>query len=362
MKSIDYFNQLRGETHFQAFEVEDVVTRQNFVISYNPHKRIVIIHDSSINKSKIAKFIAKDGFQLQNGDKRKFDNVYDYFIYLYKKSIHEIEDLNGRNIFFMGWVNPLTHIPFTEDCNYYTCLSDDKNKLISEKLDIKMDYFIDSIIPKKYQEEFKKNAYFAGGCLSVEFGAYDTVNDYDIFIKDIDLNKEFIDFLVDKYNKLNCERLSKPLTPSSYNNLYNFTVTSNAITFIPCDSQYNSTYQIILKDSGNPIDVLSRFDFVHSMLAYDYQDKFVYSDYNIISTCQTKLIKYNSSCNTPISSLQRALKFSEKGMHMSMEQNGYIIKSLFKMIKEDKITYKDIEELLVNGYYDSMIRLDKLIR
>lgn len=358
IKSIEYFNQLRSETHLQAFEVEDVVTRKNYTFIYNPYEKFVKCIDTSRNSDKNIMFKAEDGFQLQNGDKRKFENIYDYFVYLYKSAIHDIENEYNKNIFFIGWVESTTIRPYEDDnVNYYSYCDIDKlkSKIISKHLDDKLQYFIETILPSKYKEAFVNNAYFAGGCLSALFGAYEEISDYDIFLKDINICGSMVDYFKEIYIEEAKSNKIKNGLPVPYNRFYSILYTRNAISFI--STVKASMFQIILRDSGNPMGVISRFDFTHSMLAYDCKDKFIYSSRHAIESCKNKRLEYNSACPTDISSIARVLKFCKKGMTINKLQCGYILKKIYSQIKNDNIKENDIMCFLQDSYYDERTEL-----
>ena len=92
-----------------AFEVEDVQTRKNYSFVYEPASGIINMFNTSRGEgNQLLTSMPND-----SNDKPDFPfkckNAYDYFIYMYGKSLRD-----GR-ICFLGWVTPDTFVPLEEE-------------------------------------------------------------------------------------------------------------------------------------------------------------------------------------------------------------------------------------------------------
>lgn len=332
MNSYEYFNQLRDKNSFQAFEVENIYTRENYTFVYNPFNHTVVTYNTSINQiihNPI--LITENGFKLEIEPYTQYDNIYDYFVYLYNKSIGSEE---GKEFFFIGWVDPLFHNPYEDnDKNYFTIDFSHKQNLI-QYLEIAKYVFLEKIPDNHIKELFDEYGYFAGGCIS-SLMLKEEVNDYDIFFK----NSEALES-VKEYFKNNT-------------NIKTF-ITDNAITI--------DEYQIILIDKGDIKDVLNRFDFAHSMVAYDFKSKEIYIDYYIRDKITNKTLKYNMSSETPFTSIHRFHKFISRGYACSRRETMKIMMALHDeiyRIKDKEKSENIIKSTVGKSYYEEMIDKNK---
>lgn len=136
---------------------------------------------------------------------------------------------------------------------------------------------------------YKEKLFIAGGCLrSLILG--ESVKDIDIFVKDSD-------------------------TVNSMKNSLIYPRSDNAINF-----HVNSIKtQIIITETGSPLDVVNRFDFTMNMNFYDLVTGsiYVYSTGDILS----KTLRVNKNCRNKLGTLARIVKFTERGYKIASKEN-----------------------------------------
>ena len=98
-------------------------------------------------------------------------------------------------------------------------------------------------------------------------------------------------------------------------------ITNNAITI--------GEYQIVLKDVGEPNDVVGRFDFKHNMHWIENDEiKSVDDVYNL----DTKILKFNNlRARDVVGVLMRIPKFIDKGFELDDKELGLILLQLNKV-------------------------------
>lgn len=343
-----HFNQLRDRYTFQAFEIEDISDRKNYIIVYNPYNRTVTTY-INLTKGHEILMVAKDGFKLACEPHTTFNDIYDYFVWTYKKSTSL---KNSNTYLFIGWVDAATHQPYEDESNYFTLST------LSEKamaLGRAKEQMLNVIKDIKVRELINIYGYFAGGCISSVIKR-ELVNDYDIFIKDKEALLKIKDYFTSIYDDTTeitilrngrYKRLSKK-NIGSYGDL-ELLVTDRAITF--------GKYQIILVDSGEPVDVLNRFDFVHSMCAYDFQEDFIYISQYVYSKIKQKDLVYNLTSDTPLTSWRRMIKFARQGWNCSKLQSTKLLLKVYDYIHDCEMddnvdVRKEIESMANMGYYE----------
>ncbi|MCR8641421.1 hypothetical protein NV379_02015 [Paenibacillus sp. N1-5-1-14] len=191
-------------------------------------------------------------------------------------------------------------------------LANEKNKLLS-------------LLPKKFQSEFKQQAYISGGCIYSLYNDTDP-KDYDFFIKCPKLAADLSD-----YFKEVSEYKGKSICGGVYKKL-GLTVTDNAISI--------GKYQIITQWVGTPEEVVGQFDFKH--LQFFYQNGVVntLSSFNFLSSNQ---LVYNEKRARDIcGTIVRTSKFLQRGMKIKHKEMGKIL------LKLSEIGFSDREMKILN--------------
>lgn len=304
--------ELQNKYILQAFEVEDINTRQNFTFKYNPYDESVTTIDTTINKpSKVIIFYNKDfPFECKS--------AYDYFVYLYNKSLTHKDN---TNIFFIGWVNPSNYLPIDEyefKLPYEGIIKNRLNEINNDLLDLITDNNIKDII--------LENTYISGGCIA-SLIKEEEMHDYDYFFKNkesLNIVKNYFETIYDNTREIEVPKhngctKTKLLSKGFYSDK-ELLVTDNAITI--------GRYQLILKDYGQSQEVCSKFDFIHGMCSYDILNNELFIDKFTYDNIQSGYLIYNNSSDTPITSFYRMNKFLQRGWRIDRKEQAKLIKKI----------------------------------
>ncbi len=168
---------------------------------------------------------------------------------------------------------------------------------------------LDRVIP--FYEEFKYNAYIAGGAIrSLTLG--EDIKDVDIFLRD----KSLIDRLKE---------------------LDGVFVSSNAISFYLDKVQY----QIITTITGSPKEVINEFDFIMNMNYYDpYYDVCYRENREII---HSKMLDFNPKCRNKLGTLARLEKFLNRG-YITPNRNSILELGVALTQQEPVTTFEELEK------------------
>lgn len=176
-------------------------------------------------------------------------------------------------------------------------------KTLNKELKILVD-----LIPEFAREEFKEEAYIAGGCIYSVYNK-EVPKDIDVFIRSKDLKMKLVTYFKDlEGNKVKFIRTGT-MVYGKYKG-YNLLVTTNAISL--------GKYQIVLKDVGDPLSVVSAFDYKHNMhYIEDNELKAVDDDYNL----DTYDLLFNENrARDIVSTIMRANKFINRGFNLPDEE------------------------------------------
>ena len=170
------------------------------------------------------------------------------------------------------------------------------------------------ILPSKFQEEFKKHAFIAGGAIYSHYNNLE-VNDYDFFLDDVHLVNSFIAYFKDYVQD---REVGNCLT-----GMYN----RNTICLSKYAISFNEKFQIIIKYIGTPKEVVSEFDFKHNMFSYKYGDKVeCFSEWD--SLIDNKIHFNEDRARDICGIIMRIPKFKDKGFDISKKE---ISKMLIKL-------------------------------
>lgn len=175
-----------------------------------------------------------------------------------------------------------------------------------------------SLIPEFAREDFKKEAYIAGGSIYTVHNKQKT-KDIDVFIRSEDLKMKLVTYFKDlDKNKVKFTR-SGTMVLGKYKG-EQLVVTSNAISI--------GKYQIILKDIGDPVDVVGAFDYKHNMHYIENNElKSIDDDYNL----DIKELLFNENrARDIVSTIMRSNKFIKRGFTLPDEEMAKMLLQLNK--------------------------------
>ena len=327
-------NKLQDKYSLQAFEVEDIGRRENYMFVYNPYDQTVELYDTSrsvIGGKKLKSRIAKD-FPFE------CETAYQYFKYLYDKSVKFEED---NDIYFIGWVHPESVMPVVELKkrklkNEITNLEE-----IKSKLRLKHREFCSSIKDWKLRKVFRKHTYIAGGAIASLIRGEEP-KDYDIFFDNKKALEEILKYYVDRHNARYEETNSnyKLTVSSDYSSVGLFlnhpyvksdeedNKDMNPVMFSMRAVSFPNGFQLIIDNDTQESKSVNRFDFVHTMgYFHPFQNKLVVKPETLAAIKENKLI-YNYQGSNPIGSAKRLLRFISRGWEIENKEHMKLLKKI----------------------------------
>lgn len=191
------------------------------------------------------------------------------------------------------------------------------------------------LLPPFLREGFKENAYLTGSSL-VQMLHDKPVKDYDFYFKSKKYAEKVKNFFILSGNaKLESDYM---YTEYFIEDIGVVTVTINSVTIVTC----NCRFQFIHRKSGNPMEIVSEFDFAHDLAFYNvYTDSlkvwtiagFALSDYKL-------LYNYKTDMN-PFVTIKRLAKFLSRGMICDEHNLNKMMCHLYRRIEEENIRIDD---------------------
>lgn len=237
---------------------------------------------------------------------------------------------------------------------------------------------IDSTLLTYYKQQYiiklKSSIIVSGGCItSLLLG--EEVNDYDIYFKDKTIINSLIDYYINIFNdinktdwnyskKFNCiykfknESIGLNVESLSFEEFKNKVDIVNAISsrgIIDNKNKYQpicitsnaisltDKIQIITRFYGEPEEILSNFDYIHTNNYFDYNLKQLVLKQEAIESILTKQLVYVGS-KYPICSLIRSRKFINRGWFISA---GEYLKMSFQINKLNLFDINILKEQLI---------------
>lgn len=292
-----------------------------------------------------------------------------------------------------------------------------QKKTIKKTIESKLSEWLDTITDLKLRRELKGNIVVSGGCIASMLQNED-VNDFDIYIKDIDVCERvalyYIDLVGENPNAPRIDKLSHPgisllngkyreklirdtggrynasetieFTPNDYYSISVFNLKPNQVKLlfgstleagfapvVPGDAKYYPSYfspnaisltdkiQIVLRFGGTVEEIHKTFDFVHATNYFTFEEGVVLN-LPAMESLMSKQLKYQGSMY-PLTSILRAKKFVKRYWNISA---GEMLKIMFQISKLDLTNPNVLEEQLVGvdvAYFSALIavlRSDKL--
>ncbi|WGK93774.1 MULTISPECIES: hypothetical protein [Flavobacterium] len=268
------------------------------------------------------------------------------------------------------------------------------NKVVSSKLN----EWLETIIDLKLREDVKKNLLVSGGCITSMF-LNDTVNDFDIYIKDINVLLKLANYYVpnrvldgrlrEQYLReyfaefedtdRNIDQMMSSLDDNQsemvvrYKNLKPDQVKLNISSFgerfklDESDEKYRVVFlsqnaisltddvQIVLRFSGTAEEIHKNFDFIHATNYFTFEDGLV-TNIKALESTLTKELKYQGSLY-PLTSIIRMKKFLLRGWKIHA---GEILKIMFQISELNLRNPEVLEEQLIGvdiAYFSKIIEI-----
>lgn len=270
-------------------------------------------------------------------------------------------------------------------------------KTIEKKIVSKLNEWLETIKDENLRKKVKDNLLVSGGSIaSMLMGA--DVNDYDIYLKDIDVLKELAKYYISDFKGLGVwiadgrerERLMKEYgvleksDAGDYDNDYFSVAIRNLkpdqiklmfnskngglrlneekpkeelnyepVFFSPNAISLSNDVQIVLRFWGDSNKIHETFDFIHATNYFTFEEGLV-RNLEAVESILTRTLRYQGS-HYPVTSIIRAKKFIKRGFNIGA---GELLKIMFQ-ISQLNLTDPDIlEEQLIGvdvAYFEILI-------
>ena len=274
-----------------------------------------------------------------------------------------------------------------------------QTKTIEKNIKTKMEQWLQTITDDKLRKDVKDNLLVTGGCISSMF-LNEPVNDYDIYLMDIDVCKRIAEYytstiesivifdgrekdkLVEEFeknyehtatsdlgiNKNSSHAISLRNLKEDQIKLYfngatgglrvNETIEVEKLNYTPLFFSPNAIslsndIQIVLRFWGIPSQIHKTFDYVHATNYFTFKEGVV-TNLPAVESILTKQLKYQGS-HYPVTSIIRAKKFLKRGFNITA---GELLKIMFQISKLDLENADVLEEQLIGvdvAYFDLII-------
>lgn len=271
-------------------------------------------------------------------------------------------------------------------------------KTIQKVVSSKLNEWLETISDQKLREDVKNNLLVSGGCITSMFLG-EPVNDFDVYIKDINvlvrlanyyvpnrvldgrlreqyLKEHFADF---EDTERNINEMMSDLDNNQsemvvrYKNLKPDQVKLNIASFgerfelEESDEKYRVVFlsqnaisltdniQIVLRFSGTAEEIHKNFDFIHATNYFTFENGLV-TNIKALESTLTKELKYQGSLY-PLTSIIRMKKFLLRGWKINA---GEILKIMFQISELNLRNPEVLEEQLIGvdiAYFSKIIEI-----
>jgi len=266
-----------------------------------------------------------------------------------------------------------------------------QTKTIRKTIEKKLEEWLETITDERLRKSVKDNLLVSGGSI-YSMLKNETVNDYDIYIQDIDVLKKLCEYYtketsVEIFDGREKGKLISELE-SNYggrdiveiHNARSFALQSlkddqiklfesNGSGCYKVERDENIKYQLVfitnnaisLSDDiqivvrfwGTPEQIHSTFDFVHATNYFTFNEGVVLNK-QALESIITQQLKYNGS-KYPLTSIIRAKKFIKRGFNIGA---GELLKIMFQISELDLTNISVLEEQLIGvdvAYFEALI-------
>src|SRR4030042_1466551 len=196
-------------------------------------------------------------------------------------------------------------------------------KTIKKNIQKKMNEWLLTITDEELRRKVKNNLLVSGGSI-VSLLLKETVNDYDVYIKDMDILIELATYYIPTF-------------------------------FSPNAISLSNNVQIITRFHGNNEEIHKTFDFIHATNYFTFKDGLV-TNKEALESIICKQLKYQGSLY-PLTSIIRMKKFIKRGWNINA---GEILKIMFQISELDLKNPNILEEQLIGvdvAYFAQLIEI-----
>ncbi|WP_440650287.1 hypothetical protein [Bacillus subtilis] len=339
--------KLRDQYTRQAFEVEDIGRRDNYTFIYNPYDQSVETYDTSRKDSGL-------GFKrkLVGRSVKEFpfecDSAYSYFVELYRKATL----FEGNNdIYFIGWVHPDHGYSLDEEP-----VEDIKKKitnfnLIRDELREKYDQLAGCIEDPDVRSVFRQHVFIAGGCIASMIRG-DEPKDFDFFLNSKDALYKVVEYFVSQHNQRSYDDSELSVSvgddgkvnlsvPGGYVKMRGGSKT-DPVSFSPTAITFPNDLQLIVVGEETEREMISKFDFVHTMAYYKPNLDEFFIDEDAFSAASDNKLVYNITDPNPIGAAKRLLRFVQRGWEIDHKEHMKILLNVNRV--KDEGSFGELKE------------------
>ncbi len=275
-------------------------------------------------------------------------------------------------------------------------------KTIEKNIKLKLEEWLKTIPDDTLRKSVKENLLVSGGSITSML-LNEQVNDYDIYLMDINVTKSLADFytksissiiildgrvrdvLIEKYNDEYAiqNSLSNSKSAIEQNNSYAISLRNlkedqiklyfegakgglkineeakegelnyTPLYFSPNAISLSNNLQIVLRFWGTAEQIHKTFDYIHATNYFTFKEGLV-RNLPAIESILTKQLKYQGS-HYPLTSIIRAKKFIKRGFNINA---GELLKIMFQISELDLTNPDILEEQLIGvdvAYFDLII-------
>jgi len=266
--------------------------------------------------------------------------------------------------------------------------TDMQRKTIIKTIKKELELWLDSITDPVLRDDVRKSLLVSGGCIASLY-LQEKVNDYDIYIQDIEVAKRLAEYYVGNDTRMivlsgsDKEELVKSVEgkdDSAYviavRNLKEdqvkiFFAEKNGgyapeydedtapkyrpVFYSPNAISLSDDIQIVLRFTGDAAAIHKNFDFVHATSYFTYDEGLV-TTVEVLESILSKTLKYRGSLY-PVTSIIRIKKFIKRGWNISA---GEMLKIMFQISELNLRDPYVLEEQLIGvdiAYFSKLIEI-----
>jgi hypothetical protein len=263
-----------------------------------------------------------------------------------------------------------------------------QRKTIIKTIKKELELWLDSITDPVLRDDVRKSLLVSGGCIASLY-LQEKVNDYDIYIQDIEVAKRLAEYYVGNDTRMivlsgsDKEELVKSVEgkdDSAYviavKNLKEdqvkiFFAEKNGgyapeydedtapkyrpVFYSPNAISLSDDIQIVLRFTGDAAAIHKNFDFVHATSYFTYDEGLV-TTVEVLESILSKTLKYRGSLY-PVTSIIRIKKFIKRGWNISA---GEMLKIMFQISELNLRDPYVLEEQLIGvdiAYFSKLIEI-----
>lgn len=260
-------------------------------------------------------------------------------------------------------------------------------KTIQKTIQNKLNEWLETIENKDLSESLNDNLLLSGGSIASMLLNSD-VNDYDIYIQDMDILLQLTKYYAKKFDIMILDgRQKKQLMQDDFNegeNSYSIAVNNlkkdqiklyfggkagrsvneskekddlnyDPLFFSPNAISLSNNIQIVTRFNGNPEQIHKTFDFIHATNYFTFKDGLV-TNKKALESLITKQLYYQGSLY-PLTSIIRMKKFIKRGWNINA---GEILKIMFQISELNLKNPNVLEEQLIGvdiAYFGKLIEI-----